>query len=64
MTTPDVTRREFIKAAAVTSGALLGRQLIPGATSSAAAQNAEAAATEWLSYGGDKASSKYSPIDQ
>ena len=64
MTSSDVTRREFMKAAAVTSGALLGRQLIPGATSSAAAQNAEAAATEWLSYGGDKASSKYSPIDQ
>ena len=59
-----MTRREFMKAATVTSGALLGRQLIPGATSSAAAQNAEAAATEWLSYGGDKASSKYSPIDQ
>jgi quinoprotein glucose dehydrogenase len=64
MTSSDVTRREFMKAAAVTSGALLGRQLIPSATSSAAAQNAEAAATEWLSYGGDKASSKYSPIDQ
>ena len=64
MTSSDVTRREFMKAAAVTSSALLGRQLIPGATSSAAAQNAEAAATEWLSYGGDKASSKYSPIDQ
>jgi quinoprotein glucose dehydrogenase len=64
MTGSDVTRREFMKAATVTSGALLGRQLIPGATSSAAAQNAEAAATEWLSYGGDKASSKYSPIDQ
>ena len=64
MASSDVTRREFMKAAAVTSGALLGRQLIPGATSSAAAQNAEAAATEWLSYGGDKASSKYSPIDQ
>ena len=64
MASSDVTRREFMKAAAVTSSALLGRQLIPGATSSAAAQNAEAAATEWLSYGGDKASSKYSPIDQ
>ena len=64
MTSSDVTRREFMEAAVVTSGALLGRQLIPGATSSAAAQNAEAAATEWLSYGGDKASSKYSPIDQ
>ena len=64
MTSSDVTRREFMEAAVVTSGALLGRQLIPGATSSAAAQSAEAAATEWLSYGGDKASSKYSPIDQ
>ena len=64
MTGSDVTRREFMKAALVTSGALLGRQLIPGAASSAAAQSAEAAATEWLSYGGDKASSKYSPIDQ
>ena len=59
-----MTRREFMEAAVVTSGALLGRQLIPGAASSAAAQSAEAAATEWLSYGGDKASSKYSPIDQ
>ena len=64
MTSSDVTRREFMEAAVVTSGALLGRQLIPGAASSAAAQSAEAAATEWLSYGGDKASSKYSPIDQ
>ena len=64
MTSSDVTRREFMEAALVTSCALLGRQLIPGATSPAAAQNAEAAATEWLSYGGDKASSKYSPIDQ
>jgi hypothetical protein len=53
MTSSDVTRREFMEAAVVTSGALLGRQLIPGATSSAAAQNAEAAATEWLSYGGE-----------
>ena len=64
MTSSDMTRREFMEAAVVTSGALLGRQLIPGAASSAAAQSAEAAATEWLSYGGDKASSKYSPIDQ
>ena len=60
----DVTRREFMEVAVVISGALLGRLLIPGATSPAAAQNAEAVATEWLSYGGDKASSKYSPIDQ
>ena len=64
MTSSDVTRRELMEAAVVTSGALLGRQLIPGAAASAAAQSAEAAATEWLSYGGDKASSKYSPIDQ
>ena len=64
MTSSDVTRREFMEAALVTSGALLGRQLIPGATSPAAAQNAEAVAMEWLSYGGDKASSKYSPIDR
>ena len=42
MTSSDVTRREFMEAAVVTSGALLGRQLIPGATSPAAAQNAEA----------------------
>jgi quinoprotein glucose dehydrogenase len=64
MTSSDVTRREFMEAALVTSGALLGRQLIPGATSPAAAQNAEAVAMEWLSYGGDKASSKYSPINR
>jgi glucose dehydrogenase len=64
MTNSDVTRREFMEAAVVTSGALLGKQLIPGVTSSAAAQNAEAAAMGWLSYGGDKANSKYSPIDQ
>ena len=62
MTSSDVTRREFMEAAVVTGSALLGRQLIPGGTSSAAAQDAEAAAMEWLSYGGDKASSKYSPI--
>lgn len=64
MTGSDVTRREFLETTVVTGGALLGGQLIPGGILSAAAQNAEAAATEWPSYGGDKAGSKYSPLDQ
>ena len=64
MTSSKITRREFIEVALVTSGALLGGQIIPGVISPVAAQSAEAAATGWLSYGGDKASSKYSPIDQ
>jgi len=64
MISSGVTRREFIEAALATSGAPLGVQLIPDLISPTAAQNAEAAAAGWLSYGGDKASSKYSPIDQ
>jgi PQQ-like domain len=64
VTGSDVTRREFLETTLVTGGALLGGQLIHGGISSAVAQNAEAAATEWSSYGGDKANSKYSPLDQ
>jgi quinoprotein glucose dehydrogenase len=61
MTSSDVTRREFVGAGVATAGALLSGQFVPGVASSAAAQGAT---TEWLSYGGDKASSKYSPLDQ
>lgn len=40
MTSPDVTRREMLEAAAVTGGALVGGQLMPGTTPPTAAQNA------------------------
>ena len=64
MTSSDVTRRAFLGTTMATGGALLGERLVPGAASPAAAQGAGVAATEWLSYGGDKASSKHSPIAQ
>jgi quinoprotein glucose dehydrogenase len=64
MTSSDVTRRGFVGAAVATGSALLGKQFVPGVASSAEAQGATAKAMEWLSYGGDKASSKYSPIEQ
>src|SRR5687768_12225586 len=64
MTSSNVTRRDFVGAAIGTGGALLGGQFVPGVASSAAAQGATAEGKEWLSYGGDKASSKYSPLDQ
>ena len=38
MTSPDLTRREVLEAAAVTGGALVGGQLMPGMTPPAAAQ--------------------------
>lgn len=41
MTSSDVTRREFMEAAAATGGALVGGQLMPGALSQAAAQASE-----------------------
>ena len=40
MTSPDVTRREVLEAAAVTGGALVGGQLMPGTAPPAAAQGA------------------------
>src|SRR5919199_5439955 len=43
MTGSDVTCREFVEAAVVTGAALVGGQLMPGAISSAAAQDAGAA---------------------
>jgi xanthine dehydrogenase YagT iron-sulfur-binding subunit len=39
MTSPDVTRREFLEVAVVTGGALVGGQLMPGAVSLAVAQD-------------------------
>ncbi|WP_445503620.1 (2Fe-2S)-binding protein [Microvirga sp. G4-2] len=39
MTSPDLTRREALEAAAVTGGALLGGQLMPGTTPPADAQD-------------------------
>jgi xanthine dehydrogenase YagT iron-sulfur-binding subunit len=44
MTSSDVTRREFIEAAVVTGGVLVGGQLMPGAVSLANAQSADAPA--------------------
>ncbi|HJU17782.1 MAG TPA: (2Fe-2S)-binding protein [Stellaceae bacterium] len=42
MTNSDVTRRELLELAAVTGGALVGEQFMPGTLSRAAAQGAEA----------------------
>src|SRR5260370_9487502 len=54
------TRREALVAgAALVAGPFLG-----GATARAAQADNTKSATEWLSYGGDKASSKYSPLAQ
>src|SRR5689334_14777425 len=41
MTSPDVTRRELLEVAAVTGGALVGGQLMPGGISSSVAQGAQ-----------------------
>src|SRR4051794_29602807 len=43
ITSSEVTRRELLAVAAVTGGALVGEQLMPGVTPPAAAQGAEAA---------------------
>jgi xanthine dehydrogenase YagT iron-sulfur-binding subunit len=43
MTNPDLTRREILEVAAVSGGALMGGQLLPGATPPAAAQGADGA---------------------
>src|SRR6188472_3702270 len=40
MTSPDLTRREILEAAAVTGGAVVGGQLLPGTAPPAAAQGA------------------------
>ncbi|WP_336741473.1 (2Fe-2S)-binding protein [Aureimonas altamirensis] len=45
MTPPDVTRRELLEYTALTGGALLGGQLIPGAMSLAVAQEAPPASS-------------------
>src|SRR4051794_27032412 len=45
MIDPDVTRRKLLAAAAVTGGAMIGEQLVPGAMSRAAAQDAATALT-------------------
>jgi len=47
MTSPDLTRRKVLEAAAVTGGALVGGQLMPGTTPPAAAQG-EAGASSSL----------------
>src|SRR5688500_8770740 len=41
MTSSGVTRREFMEAAVVTGGALVGGQFVPGAISPAEAQSAD-----------------------
>lgn len=62
MTDFDMTRRGFL--GTVAAGGALGQRLMPGGVSPAAARDAGSAATEWSSYGGDKAGSKYSPLDR
>jgi len=44
--------------------ALLATSVPVGRPANAQAAKVRGTATEWLSYGGDKASSKYSPLDQ
>src|SRR3954469_14560018 len=45
LTTAEITRRELMEAAAVTTGALVGGQFMPGAISPAGAQSVEAPPT-------------------
>jgi glucose dehydrogenase len=63
-----LSRREALKAGAVAAVMPLfgGAISIAQATEAAyaSASNVRDVATEWLSYGGDKASSKYSPLAQ
>ena len=54
------SRREALIAGA----ALVAAPFLGGVTSTAQAGKVRGTATEWLSYGGDKASSKYSPLAQ
>jgi quinoprotein glucose dehydrogenase len=54
------SRREVLIAVA----ALVAAPFLGGVTSTAQAAKVRGTATEWLSYGSDKASSKYSPLDQ
>lgn len=44
--------------------ALLMQSVIVGQPAQAQARKARSTAAEWLSYGGDKASSKYSPTQR
>jgi glucose dehydrogenase len=65
---PMLTRRDVLKGGAV----LLATPFLAGVATTVQAARAESAspgnvrdtATEWLSYGGDNASSKYSPLAQ
>ena len=65
---PVWTRRDTLTAGSAAVAALQAASMGFLASNSAHAQVEKAtsisAATQWLSYGGDKASSKYSPIDQ
>ena len=65
---PVWTRRDALTAGSAAVAALQAASMGFLASNSAHAQVEKAtstsAATQWLSYGGDKASSKYSPIDQ
>src|SRR4051812_36537560 len=57
------SRREAL----ITGAAIVAAPFLRGVTSSVQAAQAEkvrGTATEWLSYSGDQASSKYSPLDQ
>ena len=59
------TRREaLIAGPAVVAALQAGMAVIASQPADAQSERGARAATQWLSYGGDKASSKYSPIDQ
>ena len=54
------SRREVLRAGA----ALVAAPFLGGVTSTAQAVKVRGTATEWLSYGGDKAGAKYAPLAQ
>jgi quinoprotein glucose dehydrogenase len=60
------TRRDALIAGAALVAALkaTNTEVLIGRPAYAQTRTVQGEATEWLSYGGDKASSKYSPIDQ
>jgi quinoprotein glucose dehydrogenase len=63
---PVWTRREALIAGPAVVGALqaASMEMLVSRPAHAQAEKIPSTATQWMSYGGDKASSKYSPIDQ
>jgi quinoprotein glucose dehydrogenase len=63
---PVWTRREALMAGPAVVGALQASsmEMLVSRPAHAQAEKIPSTATQWMSYGGDKASSKYSPINQ